>query len=82
MRTQRSIAQPGRALRSGRRGRGFEPRYSDQIIFSIQYSWEIFLLQYILTNKLKKNKDCEKLVQDYRSAVKVLEMNRRIKKVK
>jgi hypothetical protein len=35
-----------------------------------------------LTNKLKKNKDCEKLVQDYRSAVKVLEMNRRIKKVK
>ncbi len=26
----RSVAQPGRALRSGRRGRGFEPRHSDQ----------------------------------------------------
>ena len=28
----RSIAQPGRVLRSGRRGRGFEPRYSDHKI--------------------------------------------------
>ena len=27
----RSIAQPGRALRSGRRGRRFESCYSDQI---------------------------------------------------
>ncbi len=47
MRTQRSIAQPGRALRSGRRGRGFEPRYSDQIKFPDQCGWGFFLLQYI-----------------------------------
>ena len=32
MRSFRSIAQPGRVLRSGRRGRGFEPRYSDHKI--------------------------------------------------
>ncbi len=36
MRTQRSIAQPGRALRSGRRGRGFEPRYSDHTLLKLR----------------------------------------------
>ena len=29
----RSVAQPGRVLRSGRRGRGFEPRHSDPLFF-------------------------------------------------
>ena len=56
----RSVAQPGRALRSGRRGRGFEPRHSDHEIQTACKKW-FFCCVLILTQSLNvKNKKVAK----------------------
>ena len=55
----RSIAQPGRALRSGRRGRRFESCYSDHklksrrplgAIFNLSWSWLVVCFFFLCYN--------------------------------
>ena len=48
----RSVAQPGRALRSGRRGRWFEPSHSDHRILATMGGFFIYLCEFSVKNDI------------------------------
>ena len=59
---KRSVAQPGRALRSGRRGRWFEPSHSDHVLIffvavGLFFICNLTMLDYIY-HCIKKGKIC------------------------
>lgn len=45
-RSIRNVAQPGRVLRSGRRGQGFESLHSDQYQKAEEYTFAFFVVQF------------------------------------
>ncbi len=60
---KRSVAQPGRALRSGRRGRWFEPSHSDHFFggmpFFLFFVCNLLFLNYIYLCRKRERHVCK-----------------------